>query len=529
MKELGYFGDQIPNMKSLPPLILLFLLLACASKQEAPLVEVQSRQVYSTPTLDTAAFQKLSSAFPVLDKVYKDYMEKEHFPSIAFGVVANGKLVYSNSFGFTDVAKKIESSTKAMYRIASMSKSFTAMAILKLRDEGKLSLTDPVTKYIPEFAKASSLTADAQPINIQHLMTMSAGFPEDNPWGDRQLSDSDADLLALVGKGISFSNVPGTTYEYSNLGFALLGKIIGNVSGVPYQQYITENIMKPIGMTDAKWDYTQVPADKLAHGYRWEDDQWKEEALLADGSYGAMGGLICSIEDFGKYVALHLSAWPPRNDMETGPVKRSSIREMHQPWRFNNIFPNNKNRTGEACPSVGGYGYGLNWRKDCAGTVRVAHSGGLPGFGSEWRIYPEYGLGVISFANRTYGAPSGANAIALDTLIQLAGLKPRTLPPSEILVKRQQQIVDALQNWSDNQLGIFAENFFLDLSLDRWKDYSKMIFNQVGAIKRVGELRPQNQLRGSFTIECEKKSVEVFFTLTPEADPLVQQLDVWIK
>jgi CubicO group peptidase (beta-lactamase class C family) len=516
-------------MKYLIALSFLFLLLACSPKTEQPIQQTASKQVYSVPVLDTAAFQKMESAFPVLDKVYKDYMEKNHFPSIAFGVVANGKLVYSNSFGFADVEKKNPASSKAMYRIASMSKSFTAMAILKLRDEGKLSLTDPVSKYVPEFAKAGSLTADAQAINIQHLMTMAAGFPEDNPWGDRQLADTDADLVGLVAQGISYSNVPGVAYEYSNLGFGLLGKIIGNVSGKPYQQYITENIMKPIDMNDAKWEYNDVPADKLAHGYRWEDEQWKEEELLHDGSYGAMGGLICSIEDFAKYVSVHLAAWPPRNDPETGPVKRSSIREMHQPWRFNNIFAQNKNRMGEACPVAVGYGYGLNWRKDCTGTVRVAHSGGLPGFGSEWRIYPEYGLGVISFSNMTYGAPGLANAIALDTLIQLAGLKPRTLPSSEILKKRQQQIVETLKSWSDNQLGIFAENFFMDLSLDRWKTNTKKIFDEAGTIQSVSEVRPENQLRGSFTITCDKKTVEVFFTLTPEVEPLVQQLDVWIQ
>jgi CubicO group peptidase (beta-lactamase class C family) len=516
-------------MKSYFYLACLFLLLACSSQKEPDTAQPQTRQAYASPGFAQPINEaKLAAAFPVLDKVYRNYMEKNHFPSIAYGVVANGKLVYSGSYGFTDVEKKTPSSAQAMYRIASMSKSFTAMAILKLRDDGKLSLTDPVTKYIPEFAKAGAITADAQSINIQHLMTMSAGFPEDNPWGDRQLADTDADLLELVGQGISFSNAPGQVYEYSNLGFALLGKIIGNVSGMPYQKYITDNIMKPVGMTSAKWEYNDVPADKLAYGYRWEDDQWKDEALLHDGSYGAMGGLICSIEDFGKYVALHLNAWPPRNDAETGPVKRSSIREMHQPWRFNNIFPQNKNRMGEPCPSVAGYGYGLNWRKDCTGTVRVAHSGGLPGFGSEWRIYPEFGVGVISFANLTYGAPSLANAIALDTLIQLAGLKPRALPPSEILVKRQQQIVDALQNWSDDQLGIFAENFFLDLSLDRWKAKSKKILDEAGAIKSIGDLRPENQLRGSFTIVCEKKSIEVFFTVTPEAEPLIQQLDVWM-
>ncbi len=517
-------------------ILCLSAFMACSSKQE-PEAVLKSTQAYSIPRFeDSTTFLKMKDAFPVIEKIYREQMEKNHFPSIAFGVIANGQLVYSGSFGSTDINNKVASSSKALYRIASMSKSFTAMAILKLRDEGKLNLLDPVSKYIPEINKAGALTVDAPAINIQHLLTMSAGFPEDNPWGDRQLADSDEALLQLVSNGISFSNVPGINFEYSNLGFALLGKIITNVSGMPYQKYITENIMKPIGMTDSKWEYDEVPKEQLAHGYRWEDDTlpvrqaaWKEEGLLHDGSYGAMGGLICSIEDFSKYVALHLNAWPPRDDVETGPVKRSSIREMHQPWRFNNLFSDAKNRMGESCPVVVGYGYGLGWRKDCKGTVRVSHSGGLPGFGSEWRIYPEYGVGVVSFSNRTYGAPGAANAKALDTLIQIAGLKPRTVFASAILSQRKNEIVKALQSWDEAELNIFAENFFLDLSKEKWKANTDKIFEEAGRIKMVGDVKPENQLRGSFLIECEKKRVEVFFTLTPEAEALVQELSVEIK
>ena len=518
-------------MKTSTPIIFaLVTFLACTSNRSEKADDPKSVQTYSIPKfVDSLAFQKMNDAFPVIEKIYRDQMEKNHFPSIAFGVIANGQLVYSGSFGKSNLKDSLPAGTKSLYRVASMSKSFTAMAILKLRDEGKLNLFDPVSKYIPEVISAGALTTDAPPINIQHLLTMSAGFPEDNPWGDRQLADTDQELLQLISLGISFSNVGGTTFEYSNLGFALLGKIITNISGMPYQKYITEKIMKPIGMNDSKWEHSEVPKDKLALGYRWEDDTWKEEALLHDGAYGAMGGLICSIEDFSKYVSLHLDAWPPRNSEETGPMKRSSIREMHQPWRFNNLFSDAKNRMGESCPTVSGYGYGLGWRKDCEGTVRISHSGGLPGFGSEWRIYPEYGVGVISFSNRTYGAPSAANAIALDTLIKMAGLKPRSLPPSEILNQRKNEIAKILQSWDEQHTNIFAENFFLDLSKEKWNTKAKKIMTEAGNIVSVSQVVPENQLRGSFSMVGVKKTIDVFFTLTPEAGALVQQLDVEVK
>ncbi len=107
-----------------------------------------------------------------------------------------------------------------------MTKSFTALAILKLRDEGKLSLEDPVAKWIPEFARMELPTRDTPPLQLRQLLSHSAGFPEDNPWGDQQLSVTDAVLDQWLRKGIPFSTPPGTRYEYSNYAFGLLGRVV---------------------------------------------------------------------------------------------------------------------------------------------------------------------------------------------------------------------------------------------------------------------------------------------------------------
>ena len=113
--------------------------------------------------------------------MYREAAEKRHFPGVAFGIVVDGKLVYSGGMGFTNVAKKIPATPKSLFRIASMSKSITSMAILKLRDEGKLRLDDPAETYIPELKNHKYLTADAPKITVRNLLTHSAGFPEDNP------------------------------------------------------------------------------------------------------------------------------------------------------------------------------------------------------------------------------------------------------------------------------------------------------------------------------------------------------------
>ncbi|MES2330897.1 MAG: serine hydrolase domain-containing protein [Bacteroidota bacterium] len=491
--------------------------------QNKPLI-TNPNTAYQQPTFAASdRLKKIETYFPVVEKIYREYAEKNHFPGYAFGIVLDGKLVYSGSGGYSDVDKKIPATTKSMFRIASMSKSFTAMAIMKLRDEGKLKLDDPVYLYIPEM-KGQKLTSDAPEITIKNLLTHSAGFPEDNPWGDRQLADTDDELIALIKKGISFSNDPGLTYEYSNMGFAMLGYIIKKVTGIPYSEYIAKNIWKPLGMNQAEWEYSKVPANELAHGYRWINDNWREETLLHDGIYGAMGGMITSIESFSKYVALHQSAWPPSNAVDAGPVKRSSIREMHQPWRFASLNANYKYPSGRGCPQAGAYAYGLRWTEDCESRETVGHSGGLPGFGSNWAILPEYGLGVIYFANVTYAPAATPNVMVMDTLIRMAQLKPRQLAPSNILTQRRNELVKLLPDFTGaTTSGIFAENFFSDYFTDVMKKDANAAFSKAGKIIMVREVVPENQLRGYFIMEGEKANVRVSFTLTPENPALIQQ------
>ncbi|WP_020599717.1 serine hydrolase domain-containing protein [Spirosoma panaciterrae] len=508
-------------------LLLCLLTATSALAQTSPNRSVSHVSTYQPPTfIDGDRLKKLEAAFPIVEKLFKDAAEKRHFPGVAFGIVLDGKLVYAGGIGYTDVAKKTPATPKSLFRIASMTKSLTGMAILKLRDEGKLRLDDPAELYIPELKSHKYLTADAPKITVRNLLTHSAGFPEDNPWGDRQLADSDADLLKLIKDGISNANVPSFAYEYSNLGFAMLGHIITVVSGKPYQQYITDTILKPLGMNDTQWEYTRVPADKLALGYRWQGDTWLEEPLLHDGSYGAMGGLITSIDDFSKYVALHEAAWPPKNDADTGPIKRSSIREMQQPWTFSGLFTQARNGAGQVCPTASGYGYGLGWSKNCTGQVGVGHSGGLPGFGSQWRILPDYGIGVISYANLTYAGMGSVNTAVLDTLVAIGKLQPRQLPVSPILAQRKAELIKLLPDWTGaEQSGLFAENFFPDKSVAIRRKTVQDLYTKAGKIQRVGELIPENQLRGHFLLEGEKTNIDVFFTLTPENPALIQQLD----
>ncbi|NBA87444.1 serine hydrolase [Emticicia sp. CRIBPO] len=477
---------------------------------------------------DSERLQKIQKALPQLDKIIEEYAAKNHFPGTVYGLMVDGKVIHTGNLGFTELSSKTPATSQSGFRIASMSKSFTSMAILKLRDEGKLKLDDPVYLYIPEMKGQPYPTLDAPVATVRHLLTHAAGFPEDNPWGDRHLGDTDKQLTDLIKNKLSFSNDPGIAYEYSNLGFAMLGLIIKKVSGESYQSYINKNILQPLGMNNTYWEYTKVPAKQLAHGYRWLNEAWVEQPLLHDGSWGSMGGLITSIDDFGKYMAFHLSAWPPSDLKETGPVRRSSVREMQFPWNFNNINAKYKYPDGKATPLVSAYGYGLRWTKDGDGRTTVGHSGGLPGFGSNWAILPDYGVGIMLFANSTYASTSALNTIVLDKLITLAELKPRQMQPSSILNQRKNDLVKLLPDWNNaEKSGLFADNFFLDYFTETLRKEALEVYNKAGKIVKVRELIPENGLRGSFILEGEKANIKISFTLTAENPGLIQEYHIW--
>jgi len=509
---------------------LATIFFSCNSKQSPDKKAVSSSHTYLSSykapvfTHDDR-IEKIKKIAPELNKLIEEHAKANNIPGIAYGIVVDNKLVLSSATGVANLEKKTPATPSSAFRIASMTKSFTAMAIMKLRDEGKLNLSNPVSKYIPEMATLKYLTKDAPIITIENLLTMTAGFPEDNPWGDRQLNESDKMLIDLIEEGVSFSNSSAYKFEYSNTGYALLGSIVSRVSGVPFQEYIKINILEPLGMKQTYWEYDSVHKEQLVMGYRWEEEQWKLEPMLHDGAYGAMGGLITSIEDFSKYVSFHLSAWPPRSDEETGPVKRSTLREMQTP-QYSELYVKATDFSGEPCAVISGYGFGLGITTFCNDLKQVGHGGALPGFGSDYRFFPEYGIGIMAFCNLTYTGAYPRKKIG-ELLFEKIGLTPRQLPVSDILKERQQQIMELIQNWNPElETNILAENFYMDTSRDVRISEIQEILNKAGAIQTTNEVEPSNQLRGGFNVQAENGVIHIFFTLTPEKHPKVQQLDI---
>jgi CubicO group peptidase (beta-lactamase class C family) len=476
---------------------------------------------------DADRVAKLAAAFPEVDRLMKEFVTRSHVPGAAWGLIVDGTLVHTGATGFRELASKAPVDADTVFRIASMTKSFTAMAILKLRDEGKLSLDDPVERYVPELKALEYPTTDSPRITIRHLLSHSEGFPEDNPWGDQQLAKTEEAFSAMMRGGIPFSNAPGVAYEYSNYGFAILGRVVTRVSGVPYREYVAAHILRPLGMSSTTLEPGAVPPGRLAHGYRWEDETWKEEPQLKDGAFGAMGGLLTSIRDLSRYVGAHLSAWPPRDGAETAPIRRASLREMQQTARRDFATVRRDPVTSDIQLTSGGYGFGLSVIQTCSFRHVVAHGGGLPGFGSVMRWLPEHGVGIIAFGNRTYTGWAGVAMQALEALARTGALQPRVAQPSPALVEMRDAVTRLVDRWDDRLAErIAADNLFLDESKERRRRALEALRAKVGACKPDGGFDVENALRGQWTLACERGTVRAAITLAPTMPPLVQFLSV---
>jgi CubicO group peptidase (beta-lactamase class C family) len=511
-----------------------------------------------------------------IDKIYSDSLKKNHLPSVIYGLMKDGKLIYSNSSGQIDPLDSNSSSPNlhSKYRIASMSKSFTAMAILQLRDHGYLSLSDPVHKYLPELSHTN--------FTIWNLLIMESGLPQDDPWADRLLNQSREDFSLLIQQKFFYSNPIGITFEYSNLNYAILGEIISRVSGMKYQKYIEEKILKPLDMRETVFDYTEGEREgeekgkNLVKGFRWEENQWKSEPYLGDGVFGAMGGIITTMNDYVKYAAYHQSVWPieGREDPDLGmgvktessqrhqPLRPSSLREMHQLYSHAGIMitppPSPPSSTSGAPPSsppvatCAGYGLGLMIWHDTRNVKTVRHAGGLPGlsssfplshpclssagFGSEWRFLPEYGIAVISFANRTYAPMMTTTSEVVNYLIDNKLIERKDLKPSQILQHRGEQLIQWLHHHSPLneptsvlEDEIFAINFFLDSEKRlRRKEFDEVV-RQLNGIVMIGKVQAMNNLRGTMILTGENgRKGKIYFTMTPENMPKIQTLQITV-
>lgn len=486
---------------------------------------------YPTPAFPAPAAQgrraRLLEACTELAPLFRRFAQAEHMPGVAYGVVLDGDLVHSHCLGVRAVDSQTPVATETVFRIASMTKSFVALAILQLRDAGRLRLDEPAATYVPELAHLAYPTGDNAPVTVRMLLTMTPGWPQDDPWADRQLYRDDAALSTIYRTGIPFSNPPGATFEYSNVAYMVLGRIISNVSGEPAMAYIDRAILRPLGMEATRWQAEETPPAQLAHGHRWEDDAWRAEPLLpCGGDVAAFAGLYTNVPDLARWVGLFLSAWPPGETEPGAPLCPSSLREMQQAWTLDE--PDRvATRLGEPATLLAkGYGYGLSQIHD-GRRLTVGHGGGLPGFGSHMRWAPAYGVGVVALANVTYANVHAACREALDLLLDRAEMPARAVPPAPALRQAQEGVNRLLAGWDDTVADeLFADNFFLDLDRAHWQQRLEDLRARHGKLRTAEAIQPENWLRGRWRLEGDRGWCRVWLSLAPTTPPRIQQMKI---
>lgn len=466
------------------------------------------------------------AALAEVDRIFAQWRLDAHVPGLVYGVVADGRLVHVQGLGVQDVKTGAPVGGDSLFRIASMSKAFTALAVLKLRDEGKLSLDAPAETYVPEMRGWTYPTADAPRITVRDLLNHVAGFVDDNPWGDRQQPLTEAQFSAMLKAGVPFSRPAGMAMEYSNFGYATLGRIITNVSGRRYQDYIRDTLLRPLGMSSTGYDVFAPPPARRALGYRWQDNGWVREPDMADGAFGAMGGMETSANDYARWVGFLLSAWPPRDDKDDGPVKRATVRAIVEGSNFATGQMRAAAIGGAPCRQAVAYGMGWRVLDDCDLGRVVTHTGGYPGYGSVVVLMPDKGVGIFAFASRTYGAPSVPAfraALALKAAKALAG--DRAIPASPGVVAGYQA---AREIWAAGDVmaatGRLSMNFLMDRDAPRWKTELKKLRDEVGSCPADEAVTPTTAMAGKFGWTCEHGRIEGSFLLGPTGTPTLQEL-----
>jgi len=448
----------------------------------------------------------------IIETQLAEYAQKHPAPHAVGAICQDGELLAASSFCAAGFAELVDPESVS-FRIASMTKCFAAAAVLRLRDEGKLRIDECVADYVPELR----LAGPWRRVTVGQLLSMRSGLPAtDDPWADRKLSEPDSFLNAELLNQAQFSDDAGEDYQYSNLGYMLVGRVISNVAGVSALEYIAEEILRPLGMDDTGWNFA---GGRGVEGHRRSGDGFRAEtAFDVKSDLGVFGGLCSTLRDLTKWVGFFTDAHgapSQRYSKFEEVLAASSRREME---RCSVVMQPLASVDSEAMPA--GYGYGL--RASFIGQEWfIGHSGGLPGYGSHMSWSPTRGIGVIALANVTYFR---ASALCKEMWLEIQEKSGRAVAPlaygEETVVRRGKALVAAVHDGEPSlPLELFAYNVPLDEdAAELWERLRRVL---VGKSPEAIEVRAERGLAGTI---CADGKQLVFFSLAPTEGQLIQKV-----
>jgi len=403
-------GHSVPPSRT-PLTLVVAVVAACAFAAAAPRAATPGEEgavaaggVAADP--DVLGAERLFSAWMDGQIAYRG------LPGIVVGVVSDQDLVWGSGFGFADINAKVPMTPATKFRMASHSKMFTAIAIMQLREEGKLRLDDPVAKYLPWF-KAKPAGDDDGPITIEQLLSHSSGLQREagDHWTSYEFPTGDELRHLYVDRHAAFA--PSVRWKYSNLAYAVAGMIIEQVSGERWADYVDRNIFKPLGMRASSVDQN-VPGLALPYGRRMPDGTREVLPFVDARGMAAATGVTSNLEDMAKFVSAQFRRGP-RGGAQV--VSTGSLREMH---RVRSVEENWMSGTG--------LGFDISRIKD---RTYVGHGGGYPGNTTQTLIQLDDKVGVIVLTNTNDSNPSDIARQLMATVGQAvakaSASKPKTV------------------------------------------------------------------------------------------------------
>jgi CubicO group peptidase (beta-lactamase class C family) len=334
---------------------------------------------------------EVREALGLLESWLESQVAYAGWPGLSAAVVHDQTLIWSRGFGLADVERGEPATADTLYRIASVTKLFTATAIMQLRDAGKLRLDDPVTAYLPWFAMRSA-HPEAPPITIRHLLTHTAGLPREAGlpyWTDGRFPERE-ELPALIA-GLAPVLPSETRWKYTNLGPTLSGEVVAAVSGQPYARYVREAILEPLGMGRTLVESPPADHPGLAAGYtrRLPGARARERAPRTDGrGLTPAANMTTSATDLARFAMLQFRDGPAGGEQI---LRGSTLREMQ---RVHWLEPD----------WAAGWGLGFRVVRQGRRTL-CGHGGRLRGYRTQLQLCPAERVGAIVMINADDGTP----------------------------------------------------------------------------------------------------------------------------
>jgi CubicO group peptidase (beta-lactamase class C family) len=335
-------------------------------------------------------------AVSFLDSIIRSNLERQRIPGAAVALVHEGRVIFSQCYGYADTQKKVPITEDTYFMVGSLTKSFTALAVLKLIEQGKVDLNADIKTYIPDFSIKNLDGGDTR-ITVNHLLTHTSGLMIDyyvRRTGEK--NQSNADLLSqLKEEYLCFK--PGSASKYSNIGYRLLGVMIEQVTGERFENYLEKQVFKPLGLNQSSFYYTDNMAGHMSKGHNGD-----AEMSRLDNEDKPASGLFSTLKDLTIFLKfLSSSSTPSIGSLSNNEIVDSIIKNANPAI---DTFYDNKN--------IYSSGWYLNSYQFKGIQTVLSGSGNINGFSTAITYIPEERLGIVILTNSSVGWKANMDIIA---------------------------------------------------------------------------------------------------------------------